>query len=90
MRLAFGQGLVGLAAKHGEAIALEHASGDPAYEYFPETGEEQFESLVAAPLMLQGGTIGVLVIQSLESRGFDQQDTELLRTCAQLLAPVVL
>jgi phosphotransferase system enzyme I (PtsP) len=70
-------------------IAIEHASGDPAYEYFPETGEEQFESLVAAPLMVQGVNIGVLVIQSRESRGFDEHDTSLLTTCAQLLAPVV-
>ncbi len=89
VRLAFGQGLVGLVAERGEAIAIEHASGDPAYEYFPETGEEQFESLVAAPLVVQGGTIGVLVIQSRESRGFDGHDTVLLQTCAQLLAPVV-
>jgi phosphotransferase system enzyme I (PtsP) len=89
VRLAFGQGLVGLAAERGEVIAIEHASGDPNYEYFPETGEEQYESLVAAPLMVRGGTIGVLVIQSRESRGFDAQDTVLLQTCAQLLAPVV-
>lgn len=90
VRLAFGQGLVGMAAERGEPVAFEHASADPAYEYFPETGEERYESLLAAPLIMQGVTIGVLVIQTVESRAFEHEDVELLQTCAQLLAPVVI
>ncbi len=87
--LNFGEGLVGLAAQRGETVATEHASRDPHYRYFPETGEERYESLLAAPLIVQGVTIGVLVIQTIESRHFDSTDVGLLQTCAQLLAPVV-
>ena len=89
VRLEFGEGLVGLAARLGETVASEHASQHPHYQYFPETGEERYESLVAAPMLVQGGTIGVLVIQSEETRDFDEQDSVLLQTCAQLVAPVV-
>ena len=81
---------MGLAAERGEPIATQHASAHPHYRYFPETREERFESLVAAPLIVQGVTIGVLVVQSEEERGFDERDVDLLRTCAQLLAPVVI
>jgi len=88
--LAFGEGLVGMAAERGEAVASEHASADPQFRYFPQTGEERFESLLAAPLIMQGVTIGVLVIQTVEPRGFEQGDIDLLQTCAQLLAPVVI
>jgi phosphotransferase system enzyme I (PtsP) len=87
--LKFGEGLVGLAAQRGETVATEHASRDPNYRYFPETGEERYESLLAAPLIVQGVTIGVLVIQTVEPRRFDTTDVGLLLTCAQLLAPVV-
>ncbi len=87
--LGFGEGLVGLAAQRGEAVATEHASKDPNFRYFPETGEERFESLLAAPLIVQGVTIGVLVIQTVEPRHFEPADVGLLQTCAQLLAPVV-
>ena len=87
--LNFGEGLVGLAAQRGETVATEHASRDPNYRYFPETGEERYESLLAAPLIVQGVTIGVLVIQTIEPRHFDATDSGLLLTCAQLLAPVV-
>ena len=89
VELPIGEGLVGLAAKRGEPIAIEHARADPHYRYFPETGEERFESLLAAPLIVQGVVIGVIVIQTVEARRFDEADIELLQTCASLLAPVV-
>lgn len=89
VHLRIGEGLVGLAAERGEAVGTAHASSDPNYRYFPETGEERYESLLAAPLVFRGVTIGVLVIQTVESRDFDATDVGLLQTCAQLLAPVV-
>jgi len=89
VELDVGEGLVGLAAERGEPIALEHAKSDPQFRYFPETREERFESLLAAPLIVQGVVIGVLVIQTVEMRRFDEPDIELLQTCASLLAPIV-
>ncbi|MCA9504251.1 MAG: phosphoenolpyruvate--protein phosphotransferase [Myxococcales bacterium] len=87
--MPFGEGLVGLAAERGEPIALEHAQEDPHYKYFPETGEERFESFMAAPLIVRGSVIGVIAVQTAETRRFDEPDIELLQTCASLLAPVV-
>jgi len=89
VRLDFGEGLVGQTASRGAPIALEHAREDPHYRYFPETGEERYESFLAVPLLMQGATTGVLVIQTVEARRFDKSDIELLQTCAQLVAPVV-
>ena len=45
VRLAFGEGLVGLAAKSAAPVATDDAPSHPAYRYFPETGEERFHSL---------------------------------------------
>ena len=81
---------VGGAAQSGETVAKAHASQDPSYQYFPETGEERYESLVAAPMKIRRGIVGILVIQSAASRSFDDQDTVALETCARLLAPVVM
>ncbi|MFT5441669.1 MAG: phosphotransferase system enzyme I (PtsP) [Myxococcota bacterium] len=89
VQLSLGEGLVGQCALRGEPVAYEHAREDPNYLYFPETGEERYESLLAAPLIVQSVATGVLVIQTRESRGFDQRDVDLMQTCAQLLAPVV-
>jgi len=74
VQLRVGEGLVGWTAKQGEPIALEQARQDSRYRYFPETGEERYESLLAAPLLVQGVTIGVIAIQTVEVRRFDRSD----------------
>jgi phosphotransferase system enzyme I (PtsP) len=95
VKLAAGEGLVGHVAARGEAEAFADAQQHPAYKYFPETKEEQFASLAAAPLKVrglsgEGFTIGVLVVQTREARAFSEAEVELLETCAQLIAPVVM
>jgi phosphotransferase system enzyme I (PtsP) len=94
--LSFGEGLVGHAAQTRESVAVVDASSHPAYRYFPETGEERFPSLMAAPLIVSTPTtlgefpIGVLVVQTRERREFQPRDVELLDTCARLIAPLVM
>jgi len=96
VRLSFGEGLVGHAAQRGEPVAVVDAQAHPDYRYFPETGEERFPSLMAAPLIFTTPTspghfpIGVLVVQTSEPREFQPQDVELLDTCAKLIAPLVM
>lgn len=90
VRLRFGEGLVGLAAEQRETVATAHASDHPNFQYFPETGEDRFESLVAAPMKIQQGIVGVLVVQSVKARGFDGEDADVLEICARLVAPVVM
>ncbi|RIL07282.1 MAG: phosphoenolpyruvate--protein phosphotransferase [Proteobacteria bacterium] len=90
MHLAVGEGLVGTVAKSGAPLAVQHAQEHPDFKYFPETGEDRFASLMAAPLAVRDVTIGVLVVQTVNPRHFGAADVELLQTCGQLLAPVVL
>ncbi len=90
VQLPVGEGLVGLAAKQRSPVVSDDAQNHPHYKYFPETGEERFASLVAAPLLMKGVTIGVLVIQTIERRGFEPFEVEIFQTCAQLLSPVVM
>jgi len=88
--LPHGEGLVGLAATTGQPVVTIHAREHDQYKYFPETGEERFESFMAVPMIVRGATIGVLAIQTIEPREFDSNEVEIFRTCAQLIAPVVI
>jgi phosphotransferase system, enzyme I, PtsP len=90
VHLPIGEGLVGLAAKQREPLVIEHAPEHPNYKYFPETGEERFTSLMAAPLIVRGVTIGVILVQTCETRKFDANEVGIFQTCAQLIAPVVI
>ena len=62
----------------GRGLVIEHAPQHPSYKYFPETGEEQYESLMAAPLIVRGVTVGVILIQTREPRRFDRHEVEAL------------
>jgi len=90
VKLPMGEGLVGLAAQQRRPVVSEDAPSHPHYKYFPETGEERFASLMAAPLLMRGVTIGVLIIQTIERRRFEPYEVDVFQTCAQLLSPVVM
>jgi phosphotransferase system enzyme I (PtsP) len=89
VRLPVGEGLVGLAAERRAPVVAEQAEEHPRYKYFAETGEERFASLMAAPLIVRGATVGVIVVQTREPRAFDAHEVGIFQTCAQLIAPVV-
>jgi phosphotransferase system enzyme I (PtsP) len=89
VQLRLDEGLVGLAAERKQPVVIEQAREHPRYKYFPETGEELFETLMAAPLLVRGVAVGVLVVQTRESRHFEKEDVDTLQTCAQLIAPVI-
>jgi phosphotransferase system enzyme I (PtsP) len=88
--LTFGEGLVGLAAERREPVVIERAREHPKFRYFPETGEERYESLMAVPLLVRGVPIGVLAVQTRAPRRFPPRDVQTFQTCAQLIAPVVM
>lgn len=90
VRLTAGEGLVGLVAGSGMPLAVEEARAHPSFRFFPETGEDRLASFMATPLVVRGVAIGVLVVQTVAPRSFSDKDVELLQTCGQLIAPVVL
>jgi phosphotransferase system enzyme I (PtsP) len=90
VQLAFGEGLVGYSVERGEPLAAERARDHPRFRYFPESGEERFSSLLVAPIRLRNVPIGAIVVQTEKPRVFTPGEIELLQTCAQLIAPVVM
>lgn len=81
---------MGLAATTGQPVVTIHAREHPQYKYFAETGEERFESFMAVPMIVRDATIGVLAVQTILPREFDSSEVEIFKTCAQLIAPVVI
>jgi len=90
VQLKFSEGLVGLAAETQQPIAIERAREHPRFRYFPDTGEEEYVSLMAVPLLVREIPVGVLVVQTKAPRSFSGSEVQLLQTCAQLIAPVVM
>ncbi|MFT5718020.1 MAG: phosphotransferase system enzyme I (PtsP) [Oleiphilaceae bacterium] len=88
--LGYSEGLVGLVGVREEPINLEHAQEHERYRYFPETGEERYESFLGVPIIHHKKVLGVLVVQEANnSRHFDEGEEAFLITVSAQLASVI-
>ncbi len=90
VRLSSAQGLVGLVGVREEPLNLDDAPQHPKYQYFPETGEEQFHSFLGVPIVHHRRVLGVLVVQQRDRRRFDEGEEAFLVTMSAQLAGVII
>ena len=86
IRMAAGEGIVGLVATRQEPVNLANAADHPSYRYFPETGEQQFAGFLAVPLVHFRQSMGVLVVQQTTHRVFAEEEVAFLVTIGAQLA----
>src|SRR5580698_6809651 len=89
LRMALHEGLAGLVAEHVQPVAVEQVKNHPRFKYFSEAGEEAYQSFLGVPFIDDGVMQGVLVVQTIEARLFDDTEIRMLAEAAQQLAPVV-
>jgi diguanylate cyclase (GGDEF)-like protein len=59
-RLPFGEGLIGLAVRHGKPILTNEAHRDPRAGHVVGTPEEEPEAIISLPLVAHGVVIGAM------------------------------
>jgi phosphotransferase system enzyme I (PtsP) len=85
VRLAMGEGLVGLVAAKEEPLNLHDADKHPNFAYFEEIGEEVFHSFLGVPIIHHRKVLGVVVLQQRTERRFAAEEEAFVVTvCAQL------
>jgi len=87
--MGIAEGLVGQVGLREEPINLEDAFTHPKFQYLPEVGEEAFHAFLGVPVVNQGKTLGVLIVQQRECRRFDQSEESFLVTIAAQLSGLV-
>jgi phosphotransferase system enzyme I (PtsP) len=85
-RMRMGEGLVGRVAKFSRIVNTANAPSEPGFRYMPETGEEIFSAFCGVPIQRLGETLGVLVVQSRETRNFLADEIYALEVVAMVLA----
>mgnify|MGYP005840770547 CR=1 FL=1 len=88
-RLGQGEGLVGHIARTRLPLNLADARTHPEFVYRPETGEDLFRSFAGVPIVRAEQAVGVLVVQHLEDRQFEDVEMEALTTVAMVLAELI-
>lgn len=80
------EGLTGLVFQTSRPLTVMPASQHKRYKYFPEIGEEEYESYIGVPILLQNHCIGVLVGQTKEKRPINPAEEMLFEIIASRLA----
>jgi phosphotransferase system enzyme I (PtsP) len=88
-RMAIGEGLVGTIAKEIETLNLAEAATHPDFSYRPETGEDRFHSFAGVPIVRRERAVGVLSVQHIEPRRYEEVEIEALQTVAMVLSELI-
>jgi starch phosphorylase len=89
LRMATHEGLVGLVAEQLRPVAVEEVLTHPRFKYFSEAGEDAYNSFLGVPLIDQGLLQGVLTVQTIEPRVYNDDERRMLSEAAAQVAPVV-
>ena len=83
-----GEGITGSAAAERAPVMLEsQAHLDPRFKNFPNLPEDEYESILAVPIVIRDGTLeGALNVRTREPRAFGGDEVELLLAIAAQVA----
>ena len=88
-RMAIGEGLVGTIADNVETLNLAEAAAHPDFSYRPETGEDRFHSFAGVPIVRRERAVGVLCVQHVDPRRYEEVEIETLQTVAMVLSELI-
>lgn len=83
------EGLTGLAIESRAMVMTDNAPSHPRYKYFKEAKEERFQSFLGLPLFEHKAPIGVIVVQTRETRTFSIDEISVLRTITFQIGSIV-
>lgn len=88
VRLAVGEGLVGMCVEIMRPVSVAAASGHARNRVFPALGEERYPAFLAVPVPGASGPAGALVVQR-TAPAYEPHEVELLTALAGAIAPVL-
>jgi signal transduction histidine kinase len=87
--LGLGEGLTGRAALIGHPVESPDVRTDPRFKWVPGFDQSQFVSMLSVPLPWNDQIIGVINVQTIETRVFSAEEIEFLVTIGALLGGIV-
>ncbi|MBV1916481.1 MAG: phosphoenolpyruvate--protein phosphotransferase [Sphingomonadaceae bacterium] len=88
-RMGVGEGLVGIIAEDAEMLNLAEAAAHSDFSYRPETGEDKFHSFAGVPIVQRERAVGVLSVQHVDPRRYEEVEIETLQTVAMVLSELI-
>jgi two-component system, sensor histidine kinase PdtaS len=85
-----GEGITGAAAAEGSPIMIpSKAHLDPRFKEFPNLPEDEYESILAVPILARDKLEGALNVRTIQPRVFTESEIELLVAIASQVAQTI-
>src|SRR4029453_135949 len=89
-RMRPGEGITGVAAAERAPVMIpSQAHLDPRFKQFPNLREDEYESILAVPILARERLAGALNVRTLEPREFTQDEIDLLVAIAAQVAQTI-
>jgi signal transduction protein with GAF and PtsI domain len=89
-RMRPGHGITGVAAAERAPVMIaEQAHLDPRFKQFPNLPEDEYESILAVPILARDALEGALNVRTREPRAFTEAEVELLVAIASQVAQTI-
>jgi two-component sensor histidine kinase/putative methionine-R-sulfoxide reductase with GAF domain len=89
-RMRPGEGITGVAAAEQAPVMIaEQAHLDPRFKQFPNLPEDEYESILAVPILARDALEGALNVRTREPRAFTDAEVELLIAIAAQVAQTI-
>jgi two-component sensor histidine kinase/putative methionine-R-sulfoxide reductase with GAF domain len=87
-RMRPGEGITGVAALEREPVMIPSAAHlDPRFKSFPNLPEDEYESILAVPILARDGQLeGAMNVRTIEAREFGEDELELIVAIAAQVA----
>jgi two-component sensor histidine kinase/putative methionine-R-sulfoxide reductase with GAF domain len=87
-RMRPGEGITGVAALEREPVMIPSAAHlDPRFKSFPNLPEDEYESILAVPILARDGELeGAMNVRTIEAREFGEDELELIVAIAAQVA----
>lgn len=89
VRIALDSGLIGLVGRREEPININNAPSHPDFYQNPLLGEEHLNAFLGVPIIQHRKLYGVLTVQQVEERCFDDAEEAFLITLAAQLGGII-
>ena len=87
--LRVGEGITGWVANARVPLAARDVRKEPRFKWVRGADQPQFTSMLSVPLIVRNDVVGVMNVQTVETRDFSKEEIDFLQTIANQLAGII-
>lgn len=88
-RMPLGEGVTGWVAQRRRPLVVPDVRNEPRFKWIPGVDEERFVSMLSVPIQAGPRMVGVLNVQTVRPRSFNQADIDYLSAIAAQVAGII-